>query len=126
MFDPATIGAALASAKTVLDLVKNANDAQLALRISGEIASLQGKLIDVQQQALALQDENQRLRDEIRQLNAKLAETVEAEPCPRCRRKGWRVESSEPDSTFGELGGIRRLYKCEFCGFSESQLMTAK
>jgi uncharacterized coiled-coil DUF342 family protein len=126
MFDPASISAALASAKTILDLLKNANDAQLALRISGEIANLQGKLIDVQQQALALQNENQSLRDEIRQLNVKLAETVEAEPCPRCRRKGWHVESSEPDSMFEELGVIRRLYRCDLCGFSESQLMTAK
>ena len=66
MIDPTSIGAALASAKTIIDLLRNANDAQLALKISGEVANLQGRLIDVQQQALALQNENQNLHDEIR------------------------------------------------------------
>jgi DNA repair exonuclease SbcCD ATPase subunit len=122
MIDSASIGAALASAKAIVDLVKNANDAQLAMKISGEVANLQGRLIDVQQQALALQQENQDLRNEIRQLQAKLAETVDAEPCPSCHRKGWYVESSHRDSMFGELGGVRRLYKCRFCGFSEEKL----
>jgi len=65
MFDPASITAALGSAKTILDLVKNANDAQLAIKISTEVANVQGKLIDVQQQALALQFDNQQLRAEI-------------------------------------------------------------
>ena len=122
MFDPASIGTALASAKTILDLARNANDAQLAIKISSEVANVQGKLIDVQQQALALQNENQKLRDEIRQLKAKLAETVEADPCPSCHRKGWHVESSAPDSEFGDLGVSRRVYKCQFCGFTESSL----
>jgi len=27
---------------------------------------------------------------------------------------------------FEELGVIRRLYRCDLCGFSESQLMTAE
>ena len=65
MFDASSITAALGSAKTILDLLKNANDAQLAMKISSEVANLQGKLIDVQQQALALQQDNQYLRGEI-------------------------------------------------------------
>jgi hypothetical protein len=65
MFDASSITAALGSAKTILDLLKNANDAQLAMKISSEVANLQGKLIDVQQQALALQQDNQQLRGEI-------------------------------------------------------------
>ena len=65
MFDPASIAAALGSAKAILDLAKNANDAQLAIKISTEVANVQGKLIDVQQQAMALQLENQQLRAEI-------------------------------------------------------------
>ena len=122
MFDPASIGAALASAKTILELLRNANDAQLALKISSEVANLQGRLIDVQQQALALQNEKQDLLDEIKQLKAKLAETVDAEPCPSCHRKGWHVESSRPDPVFGRLGGSRRIYRCHFCGFTESKI----
>jgi len=65
MFDPASIGAALTSAKAILELLRNANDAQLAIKISSEVANVQGRLIDVQQQALALQVENQQLRAEI-------------------------------------------------------------
>jgi hypothetical protein len=68
MFDLAGIGAALTSAKVILDLARNANDAQLAMKISSEVANLQGRLIDVQQQALTLQSDNQDLRDEIRRL----------------------------------------------------------
>lgn len=65
MFDPSGLGAALTSLKAVVDLMKNANDAQLAMKISSEIANVQGKLIDVQQQTLALQAENQELRAEV-------------------------------------------------------------
>ena len=62
MLDMATMGAALGSLKTIVDLTKNANDAQLALKISSEVAQIQGRLLDVQQQALALQAENQELK----------------------------------------------------------------
>ena len=55
MFDPASIVAALTSARNILDLAKNANDAHLAMKISSEVANVQGRLIDVQQQTLALQ-----------------------------------------------------------------------
>jgi hypothetical protein len=58
MFDPASINAALSSVKSIFDLLKNANDAQLAMKISSEVANVQGRLIDVQQQALALQNDN--------------------------------------------------------------------
>jgi hypothetical protein len=42
MFDPASISAALGSVKAILDLLKGANDAQLAIRISSEVANVQG------------------------------------------------------------------------------------
>lgn len=50
-------------------------------------------------------------------------DSFEGEPCPKCFRKGWHVESSSPDRTFGELGVVNRLYKCAFCGFSENKLV---
>ncbi len=123
MIDLASIGAALASAKTIFELLKNAKDAQLAVEIRNEVSNIQGKLIDVQQQTLSLQSENMALREEISGLKAKLAETVEAEPCPHCLRKGWHVESSKPDEEFGIVGGSRRIYKCSFCGFTESKIV---
>jgi hypothetical protein len=65
MLDLAGISGALASAKTILDLLKNANDAQLAIKISAEVANVQGQLIGVQQQTLAIQQENQELRSQL-------------------------------------------------------------
>jgi hypothetical protein len=121
MIDPATISAALTSVKAILDLAKNANDAQLAMKISSEVANVQGRLIDVQQQALSIQDENQRLREENRQLKAQLADTAQAEPCPSCHKRAWRVISTSPDPTFGELGVSLRVYKCDSCGFTENK-----
>ena len=65
MFDAATVGGALTSLKTIVDLVKTANDTQLAARVSREVIEAQGKLFDIQREALALQTENQQFRAEI-------------------------------------------------------------
>lgn len=59
------ISAALGSLKVIFDLLKNANDVQLAMKISAEVANIQGQLIDVQQQTLAIQQDNQALRDQL-------------------------------------------------------------
>jgi len=99
MFDPNSITAALGSAKIILDLLRNANDAQLAMKISFEVANLQGRLIDVQQQALALQTENQTLHAEIEKVRLSvfhhsvnwrvLADGSEDGPfCPVCAGEG--------------------------------------
>jgi hypothetical protein len=99
MFDPATISAALTSVKTIIGLLKNANDAQLAMTISSEIASLQGKLIDVQQQVLATQAESDELRAENNRLKAttfhhgvswraRLEDTEDGPFCPICIAEG--------------------------------------
>jgi hypothetical protein len=69
---------------------------------------------------LRVNEENAELKAKVRELDS-----AEADPCPKCRKRGWQLESSEPDDMFGELGGIRRLYKCSFCGFSESKLITS-
>ena len=62
MFDPLTISSALSSTKTIYDLLKGASDTHLAMKVSSEVANIQGKLIDVQQQTLTIQQENQELR----------------------------------------------------------------
>jgi hypothetical protein len=70
MADLASIAAALTSVRTIIDLVKNAKDAQLAMTISSELGNIQGKLIDVQQQTLTIQQENQQLRGELQKLRS--------------------------------------------------------
>lgn len=65
MLELASLSAALGSVKNIYDLLKGANDAQLAMKVSAEVASIQGRLIEVQQQAIILQEENQSLKAEI-------------------------------------------------------------
>jgi hypothetical protein len=98
MFDPAGIAAALASAKTILKLIQNANDAQLAMKISSEVANLQGRLIDIQQQAITLQSQNQELKDQIRLSESldNIAKTLSFEG-----KVFWK--SDEPDHPFSPL-----------------------
>lgn len=49
-----SIIAALGSVKTLWELARNAQDAQLTMKISAELGNIQGQLIDVQHQAIAL------------------------------------------------------------------------
>jgi hypothetical protein len=127
--DPETVkllGAALGSVKTIADIAGTITNVKLRQELNGQIADLQNAIFTARQKLLDMQEQYERLLHENKQLKAKLADTVEADPCPSCHRKGWHVVSSEADSMFGELGAFRRLYKCEFCAFSESQLITAK
>jgi len=64
--DPVSIGGAIASLKNIVDLVKNANDAQLSLKVSKEFMEVQGQLFDFQQKALAVQQRNYDLEGELR------------------------------------------------------------
>ena len=59
-------------------------------------------------------------RDRSEQQVAPFKDT-EGEPCPKCFKRGWYIESSAPDPTFGVLGVANRLYKCRFCGFRENK-----
>jgi uncharacterized protein with PIN domain len=120
------LGAALGSIKTITDIAGTITNTQLRQELNSKIADLQTAILTARQKMLEMQGQYEQVLQENKQLKAQLAETVEAEPCPRCRRKGWRVQSSEPDAMFGELGAVRRLYECDFCRFSESPLMTAK
>lgn len=63
-------------------------------------------------------EENEILRRRLREL-----ENTEADPCPACRKRGWKLKQSIADPTFGELGASRRTYLCTFCGFTESKLV---
>jgi transposase-like protein len=84
--------------------------------------------MELRQGALELQEENMRLRQQLSQLTAHVREleSADGEPCPRCRKRSWVVESSAPDSLLGVAGVSRRNYRCTECGFKESVLQTAK
>jgi len=108
---------ALPGYKDIIELVK-----------AGATIEAQEKIMELRQSALTIQEENIQLRNRVLELETRVREleTTEGEPCPRCRKKTWVVESSKPDPTFGDLGGIRRTYKCAECGLSESTMVTPK
>jgi len=108
---------ALPSYKDILDLLKK-----------GATIEAQEKIMELREAAIELQEENVNLKNQVLELQRKIRklESFEGEPCPRCRKPAWIVESSKPDRKFGDLGGIRREYRCTECGLSESQLVTPK
>jgi len=107
----------LPSYKEIIDLLKK-----------GATLEAQEKILELRKLSLELQEENIELREKILSLEQRIKqiEDFEGEPCPRCRKPAWVLESSEPDKTFGELGGLHRIYKCSECGSTESQLITPK
>ena len=117
------LGAALGSIKTITDIAGTITNAQLRQELNGKIADLQTAILTARQKTLEMQEQYEQVLQENKHLKAQLAEVVEAEPCPHCHRKGWNVESSQPDPLFGDLGGSRRVYKCQFCGFTESKIV---
>jgi uncharacterized protein with PIN domain len=108
---------ALPNYKDIVELLKK-----------GATIEAQEKIMELREAALALQEENINLKNQVLELQGKVRklEAFEGEPCPKCRKPAWIVESSKPDRTFGDLGGIRRVYRCTECGFTESQLVTPK
>jgi hypothetical protein len=112
-----SITAAIATAKKLKEISDKTKDADLR----NLLADLSLELAEIKTQLADMMDENRQLKEKIRTL-----ESVEGEPCPKCRARGWHVESSRPDPQFGRLGGIRRLYKCSLCGYSEDKLITSQ
>ena len=105
------------SVKDIIEMIK-----------TGATIEAQEKIMELRQAALEIQEENITLRNRVLELESRVRnlESDTGEPCPRCRKKTWIVVSSEPDQTFGDLGGIRRVYECSGCGFTESILVTPK
>jgi hypothetical protein len=85
--------------KDIIELVKK-----------GATIEDQEKIMELREAALELQEDNISLRNQVLELQERMRkiESFEGEPCPKCRKPAWVVESSKPDSTFGDLGGIRR------------------
>lgn len=104
--------AAAKQLKEISDKLKNAELMSL-------IADLQMGLADVRMELADAKTENIELKNKIREL-----ESVDGEPCPRCHKRGWNIESSGPDPTFGDLGAITRIYKCSKCGFTEPKFIS--
>lgn len=110
-----SVSTAISLAKRLKGISENIRAAEfknLLADLTLELANLKLRLADVL-------NENARLRSEVSDLR-----NVDGEPCPKCGKRGWQLESSKPDPTFEVLGGLRRRFKCSLCGFTEERLDT--
>ena len=64
------------------------------------LADLSLELAEAKMKMAVLIGENADLHNTIRELKS-----VEGTPCPKCRKRGWHIEKSEPDEIFGAAGG---------------------
>jgi regulator of replication initiation timing len=104
----------------ILDTVKTI--AELAKK--GMTVELQEKIVELREEVMALKEENIRLRDENLKLKQELDLYTKGDICPRCKKPTWKLESSKPHETFGNLGVIARVYKCSDCGLTEEYTIT--
>jgi hypothetical protein len=112
-----TITTAIGIGKQLIAFGEKTQNAEL----KNVVADLLLKLAEIKTQLASVIEDNSRLKTQIRELESA---TGKGEICPKCRKYGWRVASSRPDTVFGQAGGIRRTYKCDLCGFSEQMLVT--
>jgi hypothetical protein len=116
----AEIFSSIAAAITLAKKLKEASDKTRDADTKLLVADLNLQLADIKMQWSETIEEVTRLKARIRDL-----ESTEGDPCPKCRQRGWHVESSAPDKQFGRLGAVRRTYKCSLCGFTEQKLITS-
>lgn len=100
--------------KTITDLAKK-----------GMTVELQEKIVELREEVIGLKEENITLRDENLRLRQQVEGYTKGNPCPKCNKAGWKVESSQPHPKFGRLGAIERTYSCSECGFTEKHTLTA-
>ena len=105
--DGFSIGIAINSIRALVDIVKNIGDAQLAFKIQGELASIQGDLLNALEKALALQGENSELKAQIAKMKSfvfhdsvywkKLDDETEDGPfCPICMATNVEMRLIKP------------------------------
>jgi len=111
----AVLTSAITTAKKLKEISDKIKDADLR----NLIGDLTLELAEIKTQLADMISENSRLNAKIRDL-----ESVDGDPCPKCRRRTYQLESSHPDPMTGALGGVRRTYECSACGFTESTLLT--
>ena len=78
--------------RTISDNIRNAE-------IKNLLADLRPELAEVKMKMAGLMNENLELQTKIKEL-----ESVEREPCPKCRKRGWQIEKSQKQPQFGGVG----------------------
>ena len=106
---------AISLTKRLREISKNIEEAE----IKNILADLSIELAEAKMKVADLISENADLKRALAE-----TETAPGKACPSCRKYTYVVVGSEPDKTFGDLGGLRRTYKCSVCGFTEEKIET--
>lgn len=101
--------------------LKNYGDASGDPDLKNLLADLNLELTDARLELVVLLEEHAALQKQVRELDG-----VKGDICPHCRERAWTLESSRPDRVYGELGGMRRSYRCSRCDFTEERLDVPK
>lgn len=110
----------VATAVNIAKRLKEYSDKIKELEFKNLLADLNLELAELKLKLAEVLEENIKQKEKIQALEA-----MDGDPCPKCRKRGWQLEASERDPIFGALGGVRRTYRCSFCGFSEEKLSTS-
>jgi hypothetical protein len=106
------VGDSLRNLRKLTEKVTDAEFEALVENLSSQVSELQTRVADIAYY-------NTQLRTAISKL--KQADEHELDPCPRCKKRCYRLESSSIDSEFGRVGWVLRKYICAACGFTEDK-----
>lgn len=108
---------ALTSAIGLANKLKEVGDILKHAELKELIGDLKLQLADLKIGMADLMEENDSLKRQLEAINK-----ADGDPCPKCGKRSYRVESSEKDRVYGIMGGIRRTYRCSDCDFTEERL----
>ena len=114
---------AITNAISLLTRLKQISENIRDAEFKNLLADLSLEVAEVKLKMAGLMNENLELQNRIKEL-----ESVEGDPCPKCRKRGWQVEKSEkhPQRSLALVGFLLRTYKCSFCGFTEQEMISPK
>lgn len=75
--------------------------------------------LPVWKQVIGMSKEIDALKKRVEMLEQSQQSTPKADQCPKCRGLSYRLDRTELDPTFGELGVQRRVYLCASCRHTE-------
>jgi hypothetical protein len=113
------IQSAVTTSITILKKLREVSERMKDAEVKLLIADLSIELANVKQSLAELIQENTDLREQLR-----AAESVEGDPCPRCRKRTWTLASSKPSRHMGDMGVLDRTWTCSSCNFSETYTVT--
>ncbi len=75
-------------------------------------------------QVVGMTKEIEALKKRVELLEKSQNAAPKADQCPKCRGLSFRLERTELDPTFGDVGVQRDVYQCGSCGYSRFEQRT--